>query len=85
MTFESAKRKLAKVSKGKYRALRYTVTISDVKGYTAPEAKCGLYIHGANWVTESTWVEAFKALDAAMHPRRKKADRREQPGAADQV
>lgn len=80
MTFEAAKRKLAKIAAGEYHTIQYELQ-SDAKEHGGKStATCAVYIHGTNWYSSETWAGAFAMLKAGMDRRKKHApDRKEQP------
>ena len=78
MTFELARRKLAKIAKGEYHAILYGLRFPSHK--MPAEVECKLYIHNYDWHTGTTWAEAFKKLLERQEPRAPR-DRKEQPKA----
>jgi len=76
MTFEEARKRLAQLSKGEYRAISYELT-EYASG--TEDAECTLYIDGYKHHSGPTWAAAFLSLEKAMditHP----VDTTEQPG-----
>ena len=80
MTFEAAKRKLAKIAKGEYHAIQYEICVASKEFPGPDEVECGIYIHGKKWYSGPTWDAAFKLLEAGGDRRKKKpVDKKEQP------
>ena len=67
MRFLEAREALKKLSKGKYRSLRYEVTDNDL-GET--EIKCAVYIDGDTWYYATTWEEVLQELEFSLYPER---------------
>jgi len=67
MRFLEAREALKKLSKGKYRSLRYEVTDNDL-GET--EIKCAVYTDGDTWYYATTWEKALQELEFSLYPER---------------
>ena len=76
MTFKQAYEKMKGIAAGRYFCLYYEIhEHSD----SQPEASCRLYLDSKiSHDPQPTWEEAFKALDAEMHPKPKLAPNMEE-------
>ena len=65
MKFTEAADKLKEIAGGKYHSLRYSLSSGNM---IEPEACCSVYISGTDWISASTWDEAFRLLGIHMMP-----------------
>jgi len=73
MTFEQAKKRLARIAKGEYHAIKYELTVPTAKRKLPEEAECSVYIHGGEWYGSDTWEGAFKLMAAGGDRRKRRA------------
>jgi len=62
MNIKTAKKKLAKIAKGKFHSVQYDIT--DI-GNGELKQECSIYISGMSWHLGETWEEAFSSLQKA--------------------
>ena len=76
MTFETARKNLAKLADGKFRSISYELTeFSSGKA----EVSCTVYIDGFNHFFAPTWEGALNKLKQAMEPKPTEIDPEEAP------
>jgi hypothetical protein len=76
VTFEGARRKLARIAGKKYHTVKYELSVFEG---SIMDVDCSLYVEGGNIHSAPTWAKAFEALGNAMI-KKETRDKREQPG-----
>lgn len=70
MTFEQARTKLKKISKGDYITMSYGLSEQLSKDHPS-EVKCTVYLNKYSHNSAPTWEEAFEKLELEMNPKPK--------------
>jgi len=71
MTFEQARRKLARIAKGSYYSLQYDLSVGSKKHGAEKHAECTVYVADIGMFYSDTWAGAFTLLEAGGNRRKK--------------